>query len=522
MYAAYAGCMPATLSALLAHRPFLLRRLTAAPENPVVIAWAHSSDLADPSPFLVEGQMLLTTGGQFSADGSAAFASQYVARLQAAGVVALGFGTEVVREGTPGELVEACTRLGMPLVEVPYQTPFIAIARWVAEVQSTEARSRVDWALTTQRSVSLAALAGGGLAAAVRTTASGLGCDIAVFDPDAEVSTADSALSAASRRAFASIRPDVQSLLQNQRRARVDMEIGGMHVSLQTLGGSRRLRGVLALAKAGPFDAAELSVVTTLIALAEVSLERSQDQRMSLRALMVQLFELLRDGRVAAVRKALGDIPTGLPEKRFVVVSLRAEETDPALRDTLERRASDRRNRLFVVEHGDAFVLLADERRWPELRRLLTARQVRAGVSGVVDWDSLDAGLVQAARSLDRAGEHEIVDFATLVSSSFFGLLSATAVADVARSRLHSLLSTAEGRQRLFEATVWLRHNGQWEPAARELGIHRHSLRSRLEGVERALGLSLDRFQDRAELWALLAAIDMASGDVPAPAPGSP
>ena len=95
------------------------------------VPWVHSSDLADPAPFLEPGQVLLTTGTQFGADtghDDPAGFDAYVARLREAGIAALGFGTEVVRS-TPELLVDACARHGLPLIEVPYRVPFIRIGR---------------------------------------------------------------------------------------------------------------------------------------------------------------------------------------------------------------------------------------------------------------------------------------------------------------------------------------------------------------------------------------------------------
>ncbi|MCY7326375.1 MAG: helix-turn-helix domain-containing protein [Microbacteriaceae bacterium] len=40
-----------------------------------------------------------------------------------------------------------------------------------------------------------------------------------------------------------------------------------------------------------------------------------------------------------------------------------------------------------------------------------------------------------------------------------------------------------------------------------------NSLRTRITRLEEALGLTLDRFEDRAELWALRAHIDLAAAD---------
>ncbi|MPS75263.1 MAG: PucR family transcriptional regulator, partial [Microbacterium sp.] len=99
------------------------------------LRWVHGSDLADPTPFLSEDLALLTTGTQF--DGAADIPS-YVGRLADRGVLGLGFGTEVVREGVPDGLVDACRAAGIPLFEVPYRTPFIAVARANAQALAAQ------------------------------------------------------------------------------------------------------------------------------------------------------------------------------------------------------------------------------------------------------------------------------------------------------------------------------------------------------------------------------------------------
>ena len=83
----------------------------------------------------------------------------------------------------------------------------------------------------------------------------------------------------------------------------------------------------------------------------------------------------------------------------------------------------------------------------------------------------------------------------------------------------------------LRSLTAWLAHHGQWEPAAAELGIHRHTLRSRIHRVESLLGRRLDSPDLRAELWVALrladqptervgcAALDRASPHEPTVAP---
>jgi PucR family transcriptional regulator, purine catabolism regulatory protein len=51
---------------------------------------------------------------------------------------------------------------------------------------------------------------------------------------------------------------------------------------------------------------------------------------------------------------------------------------------------------------------------------------------------------------------------------------------------------------------VWLTHHGQWEPAAAQLGVHRHTLRRRVQRAAALLGRDLDEAGARAEVWVAL------------------
>jgi purine catabolism regulator len=53
---------------------------------------------------------------------------------------------------------------------------------------------------------------------------------------------------------------------------------------------------------------------------------------------------------------------------------------------------------------------------------------------------------------------------------------------------------------------AFLEHNGQWAAAANALRVHRHTMRNRIETVERLTGRRMDSAQDRHELWLALRA----------------
>ncbi|MGY3682641.1 hypothetical protein ACVWXU_006264 [Streptomyces sp. TE33382] len=124
---------PIPLAALLAREELGLRRI-AGPADADLL-WVHTSEMADPYPYLLGGELLLSAGVLLTDP------DRYAARLVEAGAAALGFGVRPVHETVPRALVEACERHGLPLIEVPPGTPFTAIARAVWRLMS-EARHR--------------------------------------------------------------------------------------------------------------------------------------------------------------------------------------------------------------------------------------------------------------------------------------------------------------------------------------------------------------------------------------------
>ena len=97
-------------------------------------------------------------------------------------------------------------------------------------------------------------------------------------------------------------------------------------------------------------------------------------------------------------------------------------------------------------------------------------------------------------------------------------LLEASGGPAVARRILQPLQDRPPAERELLveSATTWLENNGAWDPAAKQLGIHRHTLRNRISVLEKVLALDLERFGDRAELWAALQL-----GEPPADSPPS-
>jgi purine catabolism regulator len=496
-----------TVRALVRQAPLGLRLLDPTTRTDEPLSWVHSSDLVDPSPFVAESTMLLTTGSQFRPDAEQDDYDAWVGRVVGAGVVALGFGAGVHRPDTPVELVLATSARGVPVVEVPWRTPFIAVARWAADQLAEEARERDRWTLRAQRAVSVAAIGDGGLDAVLRVLAEQLGGSVVLHGTDAPVGAGP-------------VEAEVARLLRRGARAGSTVAVGGGVVSLQTLGRRDGLRGVLAVHTSGELDAAARAVLTSVVALAEVTLERDVARLRGQRELWRQVWSLLVAGQVEVARAITRSVGVGIAEGP-VVVALAAPPHDSPDRATeaVERLAAGRADVFVALVDGRLAVLAVDGA--VDLPALADAHGLRIGVSDVADLDHLAGAAAQAERALSvalaapGAAEEAVVTWASLAAGGLVAALWSEGAAELASSRLAPVVALPDGDELLVCCRTWLEHNGAWDPAARRLGLHRHSLRARIAKVEAALGLPLDGFAGRAELWALLQASGAGGGGGP-------
>lgn len=505
--------MPTTVASLLEVRAFRLTIVAGARDGHALereITWAHSSDLADPTPWLEAGQLLLTDGIQFLSDPPQDALEAYVSRLLARHVVALGFATGIVHDRIPDGLLDACDRLGLPLLEVADRAPFMAIIRHVADVISADQRGRLEWLLGAQRAVARAALRPDGLDLILRELERQLDTWIELYDAiGARVDAGTQ------QRVPVNIEPQVSSGVRKVLRRgipagmRVETADGG--ATLQTLGQRGRLLGVLVVGAAAPLDAAEADLVASVISLASIALEQSRTLQTARLRVRAGMLELLLAGIVEVADDTAKRLWGPLPVAPLRVAVASTDRVSTALLNDLELRAERSAGRLFFAERDDELIIIVPDPDAVAVASLLASHETEAGISGPVDWLSLPGGLAEAHLARLRAlPNRPVVLFESLAEEGVLGLLESADAEPVARRLLDPLLKSRNPDHRflLQSAAVWIEHNGAWDPAARELSIHRHTLRNRLQAVEQMLALDLSRFADRAELWAALRYVD--------------
>jgi len=497
----YSGQMALTLAQLVADPSLDLTVHAGEQRLGTEVRWVHVSELEDPTEYLEGGELLLITGMGLKATNRA-----YVQRLVETGVVGLGFGVGVVHRAVPAALRRACAEHDLPLLAVPRPVPFLAISKAVASAVAREQYETLAAAYDAQHALTRAALDPDGAAAVVTTLARLIRGWAVLTDAAGRPVHAQPA---AARQRAAALAGEFARLRGHGPRSSAALAEGGREVVIQGLGAGGRLRGFLAAGTEGRLSAVDRTVVTLAVPLLALALERSRQLAGAERALRAAVLDLAlgADGgdAVRATASLLIGAAADGPWHVAVVAPVDGEpgeELVAALEDALPP--------VLLRLDGDAVVVAVPAGTGIDALGTLVARRpdTVAGVSAAHPFTQLGTAHEEASRALAvaRRDERRIVPFGEITEGGLLGLLAGDAVHAYAEAMLAPLAEYgAQARGSLVESLrVWLAHNGQWDTAAAELGVHRHTLRYRMGRVERLLGRPLSDAGTRMELWLAL------------------
>jgi purine catabolism regulator len=478
-----------TLGALLARRSLDLRHLAGPLDRDRRVRWVAVSELPDPTPYLEGGELLLTTGLELPVDDAAAVAD-YVERIRHRGVVALALGTGVRHDVAPPALVAAAERVGLPLLDVPPPTPFIAVTRAVADLVGQAEREDVTRSLDAHRRLTRAALHEDGPGAVARELARLVGGWTVVTDADGAVLRSAGSPSPA---VLASVAEEIARLAPQGLRGASSVAASGGSLVVHPLGIAGSPRGHLAAGRTGPFTRPDRSAVAASVSLLSLALQRADaadaERRRALRAAAVLLVEG-RTEAADAVLAVLGDDVPG-PDDDLVVLVAPAGRADdePALPPGS-----------LATAHGPDLVVLAPAARTAEVVRALGDRGP-VGISRPAPRTRIPTAVAEArAARATATASSAVVSFTDLLAGGLPSLVDEAAARTWA-GQLLAPLRADPGADLLGSLRTWLVHHGQLQPAAAELGVHRHTLRHRMARVEELLDRPLASPQTRMDLW---------------------
>jgi PucR family transcriptional regulator, purine catabolism regulatory protein len=473
------------------------------------VAWAHVCELADPTEWLGEGDLLLTTGLGIPAE--AGDQRSYVERLAAAGLSGLAIGDRMYAPALSPEMKAVADNRALPLLATSYEVPFSAVVRAVAEANRDEEHALLLDTLRLYETVQQAAISTSGPDLLKRLEEL-VGYDLYLLDdqrwrpavrgarePSAELLVA---VRQASRRR-AEPKPAV-----------LRAEVSSQPVMILAVAASRPAV-LVAVARREP--AANLAVLRHVAGVAALELERETVERERKRHRGAEILAGLLEGRLPAETAISLLSEHGLDGPRWVIAACRTDAitNESDLHTRLDERGIAhvllRRRPLLLALLADTSTAVSGLREEIDGPTRLGVSSTLASLSRVSDAEREARWALEAAE-LDRSpvtryGEH---------TPALFLPRGLSEAERAVRHVLGALLDydAAHNAELVKSLRTFLAHNRSWKDAANDLHIHKQTLVYRMRRVEELTGRRLDDTGDVAQLWFALKA---AAASAPSP-----
>lgn len=505
-------------------------RLLAGEEGlDLPVRWVHISELPDPTPWLSGGELLLTTGMQLD---DAERQRKFITRLADHQLAGLGFATGLTHDAVPEPLLEVAAERGLPVFEVPYELPFIAITEAAFTKLVNEQYAVLRRALAAHERLERIVLSERGLDALAGAIATLLGAAVVVLDGRGEPLAVHEFHRALDEPRLDALRREVRSRRSDPRTFVPTFDDSHQGLALPVAAdGSPSASGpgpapapeawIVAIKDSGTlsdFDRLTLRQAVTIVAL---ELLRGRVAGQTERRLAGDVLEALVSGELAGADLARRLAPFGLGD-RVATIVLPEPKLEGALAAALRDEAvpglvaTARSMACALVPGMDDDELIALAERAVARLNGEPGSAVRAGVGRAVPAGEGRRSFHEARCALEAltlgvsANGAEASGVATYRDLGSFQLLLSLQDDEALGLFCDSVLGPIEtseggyGGELMRSLEVFIEENGQWERAARRLYCHRHTLRYRVKRIEELTGRDLRNARDRIEFWLAL------------------
>jgi len=491
-----------------------LKLITSGDTDPEV-RWVSITELIDLSPYLEGGEIVLTTGLALEFDDARWV--DFVSGLSRANAAAIGFAVGVNHEDTPPALIQAASAYQVALFEVPRPTPFIAVSKAVADLVGNDELVNAKRALASQRHILNQAFSAQGTAGVLARLAVATESEAAVLRSDGSVESATSNMAISDELLGA-----VRTLATDTTRAALGASTRDGAWLVHPLG----LHGVphrfLAVSGPKPPTPSQQGAITAATIVLSLEDTRQRAEQSSEHERRERIASLLLTGETAAARAALEVLwPEAVVPQHLRVVVVQGDPdyvaafgNEAALGVTATRLIVRPEVLGELAQKGATLAVLCDGDDEAEVQRVLSlaeSHSLNAVVGRNVDLDRARVSWSSAWSKLPEfdgtaagvRGKPKVL-WADQ-GSPVIEALASVPNQDMRRTVLGPLADDDADTEMLRETLhAFLAHNGQAGPAAHALGVHRNTLRHRLDRIEQLTDRSLVSADDRAELWIAL------------------
>ncbi|MFK0041033.1 PucR family transcriptional regulator ligand-binding domain-containing protein [Paenarthrobacter sp. NPDC090517] len=516
-----------TLEQFLEQLPPELKMLHDGGSGASLLRWVEPSELEDPTPYLPEGEFLLTAGLPFlGKGGSAAKVDAYVRRLVGAKVAALGFGIRPYFDAVPDVLLDACRKHNLTLFEVPESVPFAAIGLEFSQLLETDNARVFRQLAETNRQLMRAVLSPrpehellAALVQRVPVWAVLVGADGRVRARGHNTAGLNAGGSNGVEHSL--LAPLLERLLSGSG-PRVEMDSFDQPGSALVFGHPLRSTkdanlGALILGSDAPLTPAQNNVVQSAVGLLELLVRQRTSGSLAPSQLATAVLlhpDSLSSGGTKHVNGLKDLLAQSLSSTRSaqmrVVQGIRVDGAadDGPVRELLQWRRLFDTKLVEITEYGFAAItrLRVDDSLLADVEKL----GWRLVIGEPTERLGLQAAYQRASSLRSRVlstGKSARVDEVTW---SVTGLLGREAGTMLAERLLAPVLTLESDRRDPLLAVLrgWLSENGSWDGSAKLLGLHRNSVRRQIGVLGELLDMDLNQAQVRAELWFALQYVD--------------
>jgi purine catabolism regulator len=485
----------------------------------------HVSELDDPTPYLEGGELLLTTGIPLA--GSIERVNNYVDRLARRGIVALGLGLGAGTDVVPPGLVDACSRAGVQLLVVPKDVPFMQVSRAYWDLVGKTEHADLAASLSLQTELAKAATRPEAVSSVVKVLAKAVDGWAAYLPADG---SAETIFPHSERRVLPQLRQETTRIGLTGAPAAATFPLLGRDVIEYSIVADRRTAGFLAVCAGRSLRPADRQLMLTGGLLLAVTAQREWQLSRANSVLTETVATLIVNGFVEAARLVALDLG-GLPiAERVQVLAVRGENVGGIPTGELADQLNAAEGRDNDSPSGGELATLVPRIRDVRLRCTIgdysylilessphgareasanapknidaqgTPSKFRAAMSRPMLTREVSQSIGELRNWCELAAPGQIITAAQVGSAT---ALRHSAEERVAMERVRSLIAHTSPPL-LDVVTSYIRHQGQWEAVARELGLHRNSVRHRIGIAAQLLGVDLDDPDVSAPLWLAL------------------
>ncbi|TDC05794.1 PucR family transcriptional regulator [Nonomuraea longispora] len=484
------------------------------------VAWVHNTELPDPSPYVREGELVLTNGLWLGHVSSA----QFVRSVKGAGGSGIVFGLRAELSATPRGLVDACREEDVPLLEISIEVPFTAVSQAVADMLADERKQALVGMVRRGDALATAISRGAGAGGVLNVLRRDYDLPLAVVDRMARsLGTAGADLDADQLHAVATglarHPPALEVELGEAGRAALFPvgAVGDIDAALICL---RPLRRLTSAEREGLEQAARF----LSLEVAKQQAVQAIEMRFASELLEMVLSGGSRAGEVPGRLRAFGVDPGGPLAVCSVAFAQHETATLHGLAEAIGEffaaegvpvvAAGGTQDVVAVLpwRHPEDGLPPMAQRLVREVERRFPGLRPVAGLGGIASHAAeLRPALLQSreacrvlartrtgprVRAFSRLGTHRLL----------LGLLDAQTSRRFSAGLLDPLKDHDARRGGDLELTLrtFLDHDGQWAATAAALHVHVNTLRNRLAKVTELTGRDVGRTEDRVDLFLAL------------------